>query len=29
MVEANLEWIPHSYLIYPEILKHIHSGEGI
>jgi len=27
--EANLEWIPHSYLIYPDILKRIHSGDGI
>ena len=29
MEEANLEWIPHSYLIYPDILKRIHSGDGI
>lgn len=29
MEEANLEWIPHSYLIYPNILKRIRSGDGI
>lgn len=29
LVEASLEWLPHSFLIYPDILRRIHQGDGI
>jgi hypothetical protein len=27
--EANLDWLPHSFFIYPNIIRSLHSNQGI
>jgi hypothetical protein len=27
--ETNLDWIPHSFLIYPNIIRRLHANDGI